>query len=78
VKVLNSSGSGYSSWIANGVAYAADSGVYYGKRTVINLSLGGTYSSAIADAVSYAQSRGVGSGIACRRVGRIVCRREAA
>ncbi len=37
VKVLNDSGSGYYSWIANGINWAADNGA-----RVINLSLGGT------------------------------------
>lgn len=54
VKVLNSSGSGSYSDVANGIIYAADQGA-----KIINLSLGGEYSSStVADAVQYAQDRG--------------------
>ncbi len=58
VKVLSMNGFGYDSDIADGIAYAAFWAYQYGKRTVINLSLGGGYSQAEADAVSYAQSLG--------------------
>ncbi|MHB8842377.1 MAG: S8 family serine peptidase [Candidatus Aquicultor sp.] len=54
VKVLDSKGSGYDSWVASGITYAADHG-----SKVINLSLGGPdYSTTLADAVSYAQGKG--------------------
>ncbi len=59
VKVLNASGSGSDSDVASGIRYAADWGATYGKRTIINLSLGGPFpSSILADAVAYAQSQG--------------------
>ena len=55
VKVLDSSGSGYTSDVAEGVIYAADHGAQ-----VVNLSLGGpSYNSVLAQAVDYARSRGV-------------------
>lgn len=55
VKVLNESGSGYYSAIANGIHYAADNGA-----NVINLSLGGDYSSStLKSAIAYASSKGV-------------------
>lgn len=55
VKVLNSSGSGYYSWVANGIIYAADNGA-----KVINLSLGGSSdSSTLRSAVDYAYNKGV-------------------
>lgn len=53
VKVLNSSGSGSSTSIAQGVYYAANNGA-----NVINLSLGGGYSPEIAQAVTYASQKG--------------------
>ncbi len=54
-KVLDDTGSGYYSWIANGIIWAADNGA-----NVINLSLGGPSSSfALQDAVNYAWSKGV-------------------
>lgn len=55
-KVLGDSGSGYYSWIAQGVLWAADNGA-----KVINMSLGGTYSdSTLAAAVVYAwEKKGV-------------------
>lgn len=54
VKVMNSSGSGSYSAIANGITYAADNGA-----RVINLSLGGTSSSTtLKSAVSYAWNKG--------------------
>jgi thermitase len=59
VKVLDESGVGYASWVADGIRYAADWGAAFGKRTVINLSLGSPDpSSLLADAVAYAQGKG--------------------
>lgn len=55
VKVLNGSGSGSYSAIANGIYYAVDNGA-----NVINLSLGGDYSNrTLKSAVEYASSKGV-------------------
>src|SRR5690606_34353070 len=55
VKVLNASGSGSYSQIANGVNHAANQGA-----DVVNLSLGGSRgSSVLASAIDYAWSRGV-------------------
>jgi thermitase len=55
VKVLDDRGSGYYSWIANGIVWAADNGA-----EVINLSLGGRYSSyTLQSAVNYAWNKGV-------------------
>ncbi len=55
VKVLNDSGSGYYSWIANGIIWATDNGV-----RVINMSLGGSSSSStLKNAIDYAWSKGV-------------------
>lgn len=55
VKVLNSSGSGSYSAIANGITWAADNGA-----KVINLSLGGTVgSTTLQNAVNYAWNKGV-------------------
>lgn len=55
VKVLNDRGSGYYSWIANGIYWAADNGA-----DVINMSLGGgTSSLTLENAVDYAWSKGV-------------------
>ena len=55
VKVLNNNGSGYYSWIANGVIWAADNGA-----RVINLSLGGSSDSTLLrDAINYAWGKGV-------------------
>ncbi len=49
-KVLDDRGSGYYSWIANGIIWAADN-----DAKAINMSLGGTsYSSTLHDAVNYA------------------------
>lgn len=54
VKVLADNGSGYYSWIINGITWAADNGA-----EVINLSLGGSSSSlALQDAVNYAWNKG--------------------
>ena len=59
VKVLRADGVGYDSWVAQGIRYAADWGVAFGKRTVINLSLGSPDPSRVlADAVAYAQGQG--------------------
>lgn len=55
VKVLDSSGSGYYSWVANGIVWAADNGA-----RVINLSLGGTSpSTTLLNAINYAWNKGV-------------------
>ncbi len=55
VKSLDNNGSGYYSWIANGVVWAADNGA-----KVINMSLGGSSDSqTLRDAVSYAWGKGV-------------------
>ncbi|MDP3955038.1 MAG: S8 family peptidase, partial [bacterium] len=55
VKVLDDTGSGYYSWVANGINWAADNGA-----KVINLSLGGSSSSTtLQNAVNYAWSKGV-------------------
>lgn len=55
VKVLRDNGSGYHSWIADGIVWATDSGA-----NVINLSLGGGESSQLLeDAVNYAWKKGV-------------------
>jgi thermitase len=54
-KVLDDSGSGYYSWIANCLYWAADNGA-----KVINLSLGGSTSNlTLQNAVNYAVSKGV-------------------
>jgi len=55
VKVLNDQGSGYYSWIANGIVWAADNGA-----KVINMSLGGyRRSRTLESAVNYAWNKGV-------------------
>lgn len=55
VKVLNDSGSGYYSWVINGITWAADNGA-----KVINLSLGGSSgSSSLENAINYAWNKGV-------------------
>ncbi len=54
IKVLDSTGSGYYSWIADGIEWAVDRGA-----KVINLSLGGETSSfVLEEAVNYAFSKG--------------------
>lgn len=54
VKVLGSTGSGYLSWVAEGIIYAADNGA-----KIINMSLGGREASTILrDACDYAYTRG--------------------
>jgi len=54
VKVLNQAGSGYYSWVAAGIIYAADHGA-----KVINLSLGGNVkSTTLENAVNYAWDKG--------------------
>lgn len=54
VKVLGDNGSGYYSWIANGITWAADNGA-----KVINLSLGGPYPSTVMEeALKYAWAKG--------------------
>ncbi len=54
VRVLNNSGSGTLTAVANGITWAADNGA-----EVINLSLGGGGSTALQNAVDYAWNRGV-------------------
>ena len=55
VKVLDNHGSGYYSWIANGIVWAADNGA-----EVINLSLSGTSPSVtLQNALAYAWNKGV-------------------
>lgn len=55
VKVLNDSGSGAYSWVANGIIFASDNGA-----KVINMSLGGSFSSrTLQNAVNYAWNKGV-------------------
>jgi len=55
VKVLDSAGTGYYSWIANGIYWATNNGA-----KIINLSLGGpSHSQALEDAVEYAYNNGV-------------------
>ena len=55
VKVLDDSGSGYYSWVANGIIWAADNGA-----KVINMSLGGSSpSKTLESAVNYAWGKGV-------------------
>lgn len=55
VKSLDDNGSGYYSWIANGIYWAANNGA-----EVINLSLGGSSSSTtLKNAVDYAWNKGV-------------------
>jgi serine protease len=55
VKVLDASGSGQYSWIADGIRWAADNGA-----SVINMSLGGSSgSSTLQSAVDYAWNKGV-------------------
>ncbi|MDQ0287815.1 thermitase [Desulfofundulus luciae] len=54
VKVLDDTGSGYYSWIAEGIVWAVDNGA-----RVINMSLGGTQPSRLLEqAVNYAWSKG--------------------
>jgi thermitase len=54
-KVLNDSGSGSYSWVANGITWATDNGA-----KVINMSLGGsTKSKTLERAVNYAWNKGV-------------------
>lgn len=48
VRVLDSDGVGYMSWIANGILYAAD------RAQILNLSLGGADSQTLRDAINYA------------------------
>ena len=55
VKVLDDTGSGYYSWIAGGITWAADNGA-----KVISMSLGGSSSSStLENAINYAWSKGV-------------------
>ena len=55
VKVLDDGGSGYTSWIASGIIWAADHGA-----DLINMSLGGPSGTSVeASAIAYARSKGV-------------------
>lgn len=55
VRVLDAEGSGYDSWIASGLVYAADNGA-----KVVNISLGGPeLGNVIRDALKYGVARGV-------------------
>lgn len=55
VKVLDDRGSGFYSWVANGIVWAVDNGA-----KVINMSLGGSSpSSVLEEAINYAWSKGV-------------------
>jgi len=55
VKVMSDDGTGYYSWIAEGIIWAVDHGA-----GVINMSIGGTdTSSTLEDAVNYAWNKGV-------------------
>ena len=55
VKVMSDDGTGYYSWLAEGIIWAADNGA-----NVINISVGGTDpSSVLEDAVNYAWNKGV-------------------
>ncbi len=55
IKVLDISGSGYHSWIADGIYYAADNDAH-----VISMSLGGPdTSTTLEDALAYAYEKGV-------------------
>jgi thermitase len=55
IKVMGDDGTGYMSWIASGITYAADNGA-----KVINLSLGSSAPSAtLENAVNYAWQKGV-------------------
>jgi thermitase len=55
VKVLGDTGSGSTTWIANGMVWAADNGA-----RVINMSLGSTFgSTTLSNAVDYAWGQGV-------------------
>ena len=54
IKVLGDTGTGYYSWVANGIIWAADNGA-----SIINLSLGGTSASdTLKSAVDYAWGKG--------------------
>jgi serine protease len=54
VKVLDASGSGYLSWVASGIRWAANNGAF-----AINMSLGGTSgSTTLLNAVNYAWNNG--------------------
>ena len=55
VKVLGDNGSGYYSWVAQGIIWAADNGA-----SIINMSLGGaSASSTLESAINYAWSKGL-------------------
>jgi len=54
VRILNSSGSGYSSWLVRGITWAADNEI-----DVISMSLGSSFSSSsVRDAIDYAWGKG--------------------
>jgi subtilisin family serine protease len=54
VKVLDASGSGQYTWIANGITFAADNGA-----KIISMSLGGSANTTMQNAVTYAYGKGV-------------------
>lgn len=58
IKVLGADGRGWNSDVAEGIVYAAEWGADAGRRTIINVSLGGGESLAVAEAVERARSRG--------------------
>jgi len=58
IKVSDSDGVIWDSYLCDGIEEAAWDGAYLGKRTVINISIGGAYSPVKQDAIEYAQGLG--------------------